>query len=417
MKNKILTILLSVAIAFGLWLYVITYEYTQIEYTFYNVEVQLLGESVLQDRGLMIASDSERTVDLTISGKRSDISKLKSSDITVLVDLTAIHEAGERTLSYDVSFPGDVQNSALEIVRRSPESIRLTIANWETKEISVETETLGTPAEGFIVDVDGITVSHKTVSISGPKELLDKIQIGKVAVDMEGAKETKEQSVKLTLCDKDGNPVDGNLTKVVVATSKIQVKVPVLMQKEIELLLPVIPGGGLTEEDVEKDMSADRIIVTGSPAVISKLPGSITLGQIDLAKETQSFTKREYYFELPSGVNIEGNLGTTVFVSLTLPETDTLTLTVPNTQITVTGTPAGYEADPGGTLEVTLRGIKGAFNGFKTSDVSVVVDVAGATTTGRYNVEIQIQGDMKIGAVENDNTPYTIYVLFTELEA
>ena len=182
MKNKILTILLSVAIAFGLWLYVITYEYTQIEYTFYNVEVQLLGESVLQDRGLMIASDSERTVDLTISGKRSDISKLKSSDITVLVDLTAIHEAGERTLSYDVSFPGDVQNSALEIVRRSPESIRLTIANWETKEISVETETLGTPAEGFIVDVDGITVSHKTVSISGPKELIDQIAVGKIAL-------------------------------------------------------------------------------------------------------------------------------------------------------------------------------------------------------------------------------------------
>ena len=169
MKNKILTILLSVAIAFGLWLYVITYEYTQIEYTFYNVEVQLLGESTLNDRGLMIASESERTVDLTISGKRSDISKLKSSDITVLVDLSAIHEAGQRTLSYDVSFPGDVQNSALEIVRRSPESVQLTIADWESKEIPVNPEVLGTPADGFIVDEDSITVSHKTVNISGPR--------------------------------------------------------------------------------------------------------------------------------------------------------------------------------------------------------------------------------------------------------
>ena len=70
LSNKFLTILLSVAIAFGLWLYVITYEYSQIQYTFYNVEVQMLGESVLQDRGLMIASISNRTVDLTISGKR-----------------------------------------------------------------------------------------------------------------------------------------------------------------------------------------------------------------------------------------------------------------------------------------------------------------------------------------------------------
>lgn len=415
MKNKILTILLSVAIAFGLWLYVITYEYTQIEYTFYNVEVQLLGESTLNDRGLMIASESERTVDLTISGKRSDISKLKSSDITVLVDLSAIHEAGQRTLSYDVSFPGDVQNSALEIVRRSPESVQLTIADWESKEIPVNPEVLGTPADGFIVDEDSITVSHKTVNISGPKDLLDNIREGKVFVDMDGADETKEQSVKLTLCDKDGNPVEGDLRKVVVATSNIQVKVPILQIKEIPLLLPVIPGGGLTEADVKLSISTGKITVTGP--VTADLPDSITLGQIDLAKVKEGFTNREYTFELPAGVNIEGNQGTTVFVSLTLPETDTLTLTVPNTQITVSDVPEGYAADPGGTLEITLRGVKGVFNGFKTSDVSVIVDIDGATTTGRYGVTVEVRGNDKIGVIEDENAPYTIYVLLTELEA
>ena len=417
MKNKILTILLSMAIAFGLWLYVITYEYTQIEYTFYNVEIQFLGESTLNDRGLMIASESERTVDLTISGKRSDISQLKSSDITVLVDLSAIHEAGERTLSYDVSFPGDVQNSALEIVRRTPESIRLTIADWETKEISVEPETLGNPAEGYIVDKEGITWSHKTVTISGPKELLDKIRLGKVVVDMEGAKETKEQSLKLTLCDAEGNAVDEDLSKVVVATSKIQVKVPVLMRKEVQLLLPVIDGGGLTAADVVLDMSTDRITVTGSPAIIAKMADTITLGQIELAKETDSFTMREYTFELPAGVNVEGNQGTTVFVSLGLPETDTLTLNVPNTQITVIGVPEGYEADPGGTLEVTLRGAKGIFNGFRTSDVNIIVDIGGATTTGRYTAKVEIRGNDKIGAMEIDGAPYIIYVLLTQVGA
>ena len=413
MKNKILTILLSVAIAFGLWLYVITYEYTQIEYTFYNVEVQLLGESTLNDRGLMIASNSELTVDLTISGKRSDISQLKSSDITVLVDLSPIHEAGERTMSYDVSFPGDVQNSALEIVKRSPESIRLTIADWETKEISVEPEVLGTLPDGYIVDTDGITWSHKTVTISGPKVLLDKIQLGKVAVDMEGAKETKEQSVKLTLCNAEGQPVDGDLSKVVVATSNIQVKVPVLKTKEVPLLLPIIPGGGLTAEDVKLSISTEKITVTGP--VTANLPDSITLGQIDLAKVQESFTNKEYTFTLPAGVNIEGNLGTTVFVSLTLPETDTLTLNVPNTQIKVIGVPEGFEADPGGTLEITLRGLKGVFNGFKTSDVSIIVDIGGATTTGRYHAEVEIRDNEQIGAVEDENAPYVIYVLLTEL--
>lgn len=415
MKNKILTILLSVAIAFGLWLYVITYEYTQIEYTFYNVEVQLLGESVLRDRGLMIASDSERTVDLTISGKRSDISKLKSSDITVLMDLTAIHEAGERTLSYDVSFPGDVQNSALEIVRRSPENIQLTIANWESKDIPVKHEILGTPADGFMVDEDGITLSHKLVNISGPKDLLDKIHMGKVAVDMAGAKETKEQSVKLTLCDSEGKPVDENLSKVLVATSKIQVKVPVLMKKEIQLLLPIVPGGGLTAEDVKFSISADKITVTGSPALISKMSDTITLGSLELAKEKESFTNREYSFELPAGVNIEGNQGKSVFVSLTLPKMTSMTLTVPNTQISVTGVPEGYEAVPGGSMEIVLRGMEDAFDGFKTADVQVTVDVSAQTGSGEYPVTVEVLSNPHIGAVEEDQ-PYTVYVLLTKLE-
>ena len=414
MKSKILTILLSVAIAFGLWLYVITYEYTQIEYTFYNVEVQMLGESVLQDRGLMIASESERTVDLTISGKRSDISKLKSSDITVLVDLNPIYEPGERTLSYDVSFPGDIQNSALEIVSRNPENIRLTIANWESKEIPVEPEVLGTLAEGFVVDKDGITVSHKTVSISGPEDLLDQIQIGKIRVDMEGERGTKEGVAKLILCDAQGKAVDGDLQKVVVSTSNIQFEIPVRQTKEITLLLPIIPGGGLTAEDVKLSISTEKITVTGP--VSAKLPESITLGQIDLAKEQESFTNREYTIELPAGVNVEGNQGTTVFVSLTLPDTEKRTLVIPNSQITVNGVPENYEANPGGTLEITLRGPVGAFEGFQTSDISVTVNVDGATTIGQYPVEIKIHGNDKIGAVEGENGPYTIYVLMTELE-
>lgn len=417
MKSKILTILLALAIAFGLWLYVITYEYTQIEYTFYNVEVQLLGESVLQDRGLMIASESEYTVDLTLSGKRSDISKLRSSDITVLVDLNGIYSAGEKNLSYEVSFPGDIQNSAIEIVKRSPESINLTVANWETKEIPVNVEILGTPAEDYVIDEEGITLSHKTVSISGPKDLLDKIQMGKVTMDMEGANETKEQSPKLTLCDEAGQPVDENLSKVTVATSKIQVKVPVLMQKTIDLLLPIVSGGGLTAEDVKLSMSMETITVTGSSSVISKLDDSIKLGEIDLSKETDSFTNREYTFELPYGVNIVGNQQKKVYVSLTLPKTSTITLTISNSQITVIGVPEGYEAVPGGTLEVVLQGAEDAFNGFKTSDVRVVVDVSSPTADGRYPVQIEILSDAKIGAIEDENDPYTIYVLLTEVDS
>ena len=58
MKNKLVSILLSVAIAFGLWLYVITYISPESEETYYNIPVILEGESVLNENGLMCPSAS-----------------------------------------------------------------------------------------------------------------------------------------------------------------------------------------------------------------------------------------------------------------------------------------------------------------------------------------------------------------------
>ena len=172
MKSKVFTIILSVAIAFVLWAYVVTVERTQIELTFYNVPVVMDGETVLRDRGLMITSGSDQTVNLTLSGKRSDLSKLKNSDITVLVDLTRIYEAGEKDLSYDVSFPG---NHDIEIVNRRPDSVSIQVAQWEAKEIPVEVVPTGKPAEGFRIDEANISAEPKAVSISGPKDLIDQI--------------------------------------------------------------------------------------------------------------------------------------------------------------------------------------------------------------------------------------------------
>ena len=57
--------MLSVAIAFRLWLYVIARQ-PQFRETYYNIPVVLEGESVLNERGLMCASTSSSTVSLQL---------------------------------------------------------------------------------------------------------------------------------------------------------------------------------------------------------------------------------------------------------------------------------------------------------------------------------------------------------------
>lgn len=410
MKSKVLTGLLSAVIAFGLWLYVITVERTQIEYPFYNIPVVFDGESVLQDRGLMITSDMDQTVTLTLSGNRSDLNKLKNSDITVLVDLTRIYEAGEKTLPYTV-IPGNETNS-IEVVSRKPDNIKLTVAQWATKEIQVQIKTYGAPAAGYKIDEANISAAPKSVDISGPKELIDQIAMGKITVNMEGAKETFEQRNKITLCDANGDPVDADLSNVYVENHKILVRVPVLMEKEISLRLPVVPGGGLTENDAKVSMSFDKITVTGSPAVVSKMSDVIELEPIDLGKETGSFENREYTFTLPEGVKSrEGNV---VEVSLTLPERATRELYIPKVRFEAMGVPAGYEvAYQTQRIYVTLQGKAATLSRLEIMDIRVVVDLTDATESGYYPVQIVVDNVQGVGAIEDPDDPYVIYVELT----
>ena len=56
MKNKILTILLSVGLAVALWLYVVTVVSPNSDKHYYNIPITIQSEIMLQDRGLMITN-------------------------------------------------------------------------------------------------------------------------------------------------------------------------------------------------------------------------------------------------------------------------------------------------------------------------------------------------------------------------
>ena len=68
MKNKILYLLISIIVAIGIWMYVITVVSPESEKTYYNIPVVLNNESVLNDKGLMIVTEKIPTVTLTLRG-------------------------------------------------------------------------------------------------------------------------------------------------------------------------------------------------------------------------------------------------------------------------------------------------------------------------------------------------------------
>lgn len=416
MKNKVLRILLSAVIACALWVYVITVERTETEQMFYNVPVVIDGESVLEDRGMKITSDTDLTVTLRLSGKRSVLNNLRSSDITVLADMTRITEAGKKELNYSVSFPGDVQDSSIEVVSKDPASIAVTVAQWETKEIPIQTELPGTLPESYIIDHQNIQLDSGAVTIAGPKDVVDQIAMAKLVVDMDGRTESVEERVNVTLCGSDGTPVT-DVSSVTPDPYRVLVKVPVLMVRDIGLRLPVTEGGGLTAEDVQVTMEYDTITVSGSPAVVSKLEDTLTLGTIDLSQENESFTDREYPVKLPEGVrNISGFEA--VKVSLTLPPMKVKEFQVPLKQFEFTGLPEGMKHQVRTqSLDVWIRGRETILDKVEPTDIRVIVDLSSATQTGYYPATVVVDNISEVGVVPDPSSPNDPYEVYVAIEA
>ena len=211
MKNKITSFLLALAIAFGLWVYVITSVSPGSVDTYYNIPVVREGESVLQERGLMITQVSSNTVNLTLSGTRKDLAKVNSSNITLKVDLSRIYGAGTHSLRYSTSYPGDVASNAFVEESRYPETIIFVVEERRTKEVPVEVQWVGKTPEGYMTDKENKILDYPNITVIGPASVADQIEKAVIQVDLSEQRSSISQSYRYTLCDAEGQPVDAEL--------------------------------------------------------------------------------------------------------------------------------------------------------------------------------------------------------------
>lgn len=391
MKSKFLTALLAASIAICLWAYVITVERPESENTFYNVPVVLDGETVLQDRGMMITSETDLTVTLKLSGKRSDLNKLKSSDIAAVVDLSRITEAGDKKLSYSVSIPGD---SPIEVVSRQPDNLSLTVTEWAAKEIPVELTYEDRVPEGYYVDRQSAALEYETVTVTGPKEIIGQIALAKITLNLENRIETISESLRYALCDAEGNPIE-DVSSVTTDRGEIKVTVSIQQLKEVKLIYTVVDGGGLTSADVKVTADYETVTVAGSTAALLGLD-EINLGTVDLGELTES-TELVLPIKLPEGVSNQSGF-TVVHLQVGLPELETRTYSI--SQFRTDNVPQGLTAQIYTQfIEVKIRGRGPILDRIKPEHITAVVDLTGEEA-GMFSlpVEFEIAG---FGAVDN----------------
>ena len=402
MKRKIGSVVLSVACAFALWLYVITAVSPGSTDTYYNIPIVWEGESVLNERGLMVTAVSSNTVNLRLSGNRSDLSKVNSGNITIKADLSKIYEPGTQIpLTYtSPTFPGDVASNAFVIESKEPDSIYITVVKRVSKSVPVEVVWVGTTAEGFMIDRENKTLDHPEVTVTGPESVVNTIAKATITVDLDGRRESISETYNYTLCDDQGEPVDAKL--ITTDVEQVRLDVTIRAVKDLRLTYTLNPGGGANGENTTVKLSAETIRVSGSEAALENLGDTLSIGSINLADITRD-TTLTFGVALPEGItNLTGVNEVTAEVTFHGLATKEMTVA----QIEAVNVPEGLEVELiTEKLTVTLRGPTEQISKVTPEDVTAIADFTGAEVgTSTFKTSLRLaEGFENLGTLKTES--------------
>ena len=392
-------ILVSILMAFVLWVYVGKEANPIATGTIRNVQVVFSGLDVLEERGLMISDGASQTVSLNIQARREVFKRLSQGDVTVTVDVSGITEPGEQSIPITtriISYPRSITSTdAIDLRYTSPATVDFTVSRWETKEVDVLAVFEGSVAEGY--QRGEITVTPQRISVSGPEELVEQVDHAQVTIAQEGLTETYSEQCSYSLVDLDGGVVSSSNLKT--DPESVLVTLPVEVLKEVPLTVNLIDGGGATAENAKVTIEpADTIMVSGSQSDLEGLK-EISLGDIDLSDVygTNTFVKE---IELsPELTNVSGI--TEVTVTVTIQGLATRTMKVDN--IEIINTPGGYEAEAiTKSCSVLIRGPEEEVNKVTESQLRIVADLSNtdpSTGSRTVPVKVYLDGSSKVGVV------------------
>lgn len=406
-ERKVTSAILSLVIAFGLWWYVVNNVSMEDDITFNNIPVVREGESVLNEKNLMITEISSETVSMNLIGSREDLNKVDSSNLSVKINLSNIEEAGERIpLSYIPSYPASVANTAFEVSHKNPSVIFVSVDYRRTLEIPVKVKWTGARSENYLYDTENYTLDYTTVTITGPATVADQIDHAQILIDLTDRTESFSESFRYTLCNAEGQPVDAK--QITTSVEEVQLTAQIQQIRNVDLTVDVVYGGGATTGNTTITLNPENIRVSGGEAVLDELGDTYTVGSINLADIEKTSHEQKFPLTLPEGVTNQTGVSE-VSVTIRFNGLRSKEFVVDN--IEMINVPEGMTAEIiNASLTVRVRGPEEEISKLTENDISAVVDFSEAEAgTATYKAVIQIsEAFPNVGAMKTSSVSATV---------
>ena len=202
-KNKhIFAKLMCLLSATVVWLYVMNLESTDFERVFTQVPVVVDGVAQLSaESDMSVISGYGNTVDVIVSGKKSEVQDLSAEDIRVSVDVSVLKEAGKVTVPVRIQLPAN-----FTAVNESLLSAEIYVDVDTTREIPVRAVKKEYSISSSYVMGEPV-LSQETVMVTGPQQVLELIDCALLELYLGNLTTSATVAATPRLVGEDGTPI------------------------------------------------------------------------------------------------------------------------------------------------------------------------------------------------------------------
>lgn len=371
LTNNVGLKIIAVFIAAIVWLAVVNISDPEKTIVIYNVPVAVTDEESITDLGMVYNVESGKTVDITISGKRSIVSSLTSDDFKATASLKELSKVN--SVPIEIESKNKSIGRKITIVKQSIQSMIVDVEEMDKQKFNIEVEFSGKAVEGYVVG--NYSLAEDMVEVKAPVSVLDRITKVVATCDISGQKADFSQNAAIKLYDKRGEQIKNK--DLTLSRKKVGVFVTILQEKEIPIVIGDVGNVAEGYNISDITLSSESIKVSGAKGAVAELDQIDITSDIDVGDITKDTTFTiNLSDKIPQGVTINGD--TEIKVTVKVYKLTTKTFKIKTSDLAVDNLKEGLKLSfPSDTVEITLRGEKNIINDISKEDLKASVDLKG----------------------------------------
>ena len=334
MKKKIMNNLaikiLSVFVAFFVWLVIINIIDPTVTKHFTGITVEILNENVITSANQVFEVESGDTVDVTVKGKRSFIEQLDETDFSASADLSKLSTVNTAGIQVRLN----KQTKETVEIDWNNEVLCISLEEKASQQFKVEIEAQGNLADSY--ELGEVVAQPNMIEISGGRSKIKRIEHVGVILGLNGESRDFETEVTPILYDDEGDVVDSS--NVTFSKDRVRLGVKVLPTKAIPVFVDVQgkPDQGYTL--IRTDFKPDSVMVAGEGSDLEKMKSlTVPVNVANARKDVESEVDLSEYLK-GTGCKLVEDFNT-VSIRCVIEKNGKRTISFVNTDISVKNLP------------------------------------------------------------------------------